>query len=100
MEDEDVFVADGFTDCDGSFLVGVLEDHDFGELDAESLRHQTGQLRVTVPSQQLDTIRRHFVKKFDRRNENPFILRPPRCGVKINRVLSEEKDPLRTMLAR
>ena len=26
-----IFVADGFADCDGGFLVGVLEDHDLGQ---------------------------------------------------------------------
>lgn len=31
-----VFVADGLADCDGGFLVGVLEDHDFGQLDAQT----------------------------------------------------------------
>lgn len=31
-----VFVADGLADCDGGFLVGVLEDHNFGQFYAQS----------------------------------------------------------------
>ena len=31
-----IFVSDGFANCDGGFLVGVLQDHDFGEFDTEA----------------------------------------------------------------
>ena len=34
LEDEDVFIADGLADGDTGLVVGILEDHDFGELDA------------------------------------------------------------------
>lgn len=38
LDDEDVFVADGFTHYDGGFLVGVFEDGHVEEVDAESGR--------------------------------------------------------------
>ena len=46
LQDEDVFVADGFADCDGGFLVGVLEDEDAGEFYAESVASHS---RVSDP---------------------------------------------------
>ena len=34
-----VFISDRLSDSDGSLLVRVLQDHDLGELDAESARY-------------------------------------------------------------
>lgn len=36
LDDEDVFVSDGFADCYGCFLVGVFADDAFGEVEAEA----------------------------------------------------------------
>lgn len=35
LQDEDILISYTFTDCDTGFLVGVLEDHDLGQLNAE-----------------------------------------------------------------
>lgn len=32
-----IFVSDTFTDCDAGLLVGILEDHDLGQLNAEAV---------------------------------------------------------------
>jgi len=48
LDDEDVLVADGLADGDAGFVVAVLEDHDFGELDAESAMPSLSILFITT----------------------------------------------------
>jgi len=71
-----ILVSDRFTDGDAGLLVGVLQDHNLGELYTESVPasvnpaaeagagtvpagHGIGELWVTVASQQLDGVGRH-----------------------------------------
>jgi hypothetical protein len=37
LNDEDILVADGLADGNARFVVGVLQDHDLGQLDPESV---------------------------------------------------------------
>ena len=67
-----IFVPDRLSDCNRRFLVRVLQDHDLGKLNAESVRavrnhsrhgvrllpvsYQLGKLGMAVASQQFDGV--------------------------------------------
>lgn len=46
-----ILVAHTLADRDAALVVRVLEDHDFGQLDAETVSHQLGELTMAVAGQ-------------------------------------------------
>jgi hypothetical protein len=55
-----ILIAHTFADRDAAFVVGVLKDHDLGQLDAETFSHQFGELTMAVTGQQFDRVGSHF----------------------------------------
>lgn len=54
-----ILVTHALADGDAALVVGVLQDHDLGQLNAEAVGHQLGELAVAVASEELDRVGRH-----------------------------------------
>jgi hypothetical protein len=55
-----IFVAYGLADGDGSLLVGVLDDEDLGQLDAQTVGDELGESRMAVAGQEFYRVRGHY----------------------------------------
>jgi len=54
-----ILVAHTLADGDAALIVRVLEHHDLGQLDAEAVSHQFGELTMAVASQEFDGVGSH-----------------------------------------
>jgi hypothetical protein len=54
-----ILVAHTLADGDAALIVRVLEHHDLGQLDAEAISHQFGELTMAVASQKFDRVGSH-----------------------------------------
>lgn len=54
-----ILVAHTLANRYARLVVGVLQDHDLGQLDTQAVSHQFGELTVAVASQELDRVGSH-----------------------------------------